>query len=164
MMGGRAAEELIFDHLSTGASNDLEQATMWARRMVCEYGMSDTLGPVSYGEQGGDVFLGRDMVTRRDFSEQTSAQIDSEVSAVLISLYGEAKQLLADNREILERIVEALLERETLESADLAALHRGEPLPPLPVPLDESTAASPKSKKEREGGLGGMPDPEPIAG
>ena len=74
-MGGRAAEELVFNHFSTGASNDLEQATNWARRMVCKYGMSEKLGPVSFGDEGGDVFLGRDFVARKDYSEQTARDI-----------------------------------------------------------------------------------------
>ncbi len=159
-MGGRAAEDIVFNHFSTGAANDLEQATMSARRMICEYGMSDKLGPVSYGEKSGDVFLGRDMLTRRDFSEKKSEEIDDEVHDVLVRLYAEAKQLLLDNREKLDLIAESLLERETLEGKDLALLMRGEPLPPMPVLSDESVATTPE--KEPREGLGGMPDPEPI--
>jgi cell division protease FtsH len=96
-MGGRAAEELVFDHLSTGASNDLEQATNWARRMVCEYGMSPTLGPVAYGEKSGDVFLGRDMMSHRDFSEEKAQEIDKEIQSILGTKYQEAKQMLFEN-------------------------------------------------------------------
>ena len=159
-MGGRAAEDIVFNHFSTGAANDLEQATLSARRMICEFGMSDKLGPVSYGEKSGDVFLGRDMLTRRDFSEKKSEEIDDEVHDVLVRLYAEAKQLLLDNREKLDLIAESLLERETLEGKDLALLMRGEPLPPMPVLSDESVATTPE--KEPREGLGGMPDPEPI--
>ena len=159
-MGGRAAEDIVFNHFSTGASNDLEQATLSARRMICEFGMSEKLGPVSYGEKSGDVFLGRDMLTRRDFSEKKSEEIDDEVHDVLVRLYAEAKQLLLDNREKLDLIAESLLERETLEGKDLALLMRGEPLPPMPVLSDESVATTPE--KEPREGLGGMPDPEPI--
>ena len=137
-MGGRAAEELIFDHFSTGASNDLEQATTWARRMVCEYGMSDQLGPVAYGEKTGDVFLGRDMVTRRDFSEKKSEQIDDEVARVLIEMYAEAKKLLEDHRDLLDRVARSLLERETLEGKELELLRKGETLPPLKPLLAKS--------------------------
>jgi cell division protease FtsH len=171
-MGGRAAEELIFDHLSTGASNDLEQATSWARRMVCEYGMSEQLGPVAYGEKTGDVFLGRDMITRRDFSEKKSEQIDDEVARVLTERYAEARKLLQDNRDTLDRVAEALLERETLEGKDLELLRKGEPLPPLPPPpsLDVDGAAAAgdgpdaptSSREEPRKGLGGIPDPEPM--
>ncbi len=159
-MGGRAAEDIVFNHFSTGAANDLEQATLSARRMICEFGMSDKLGPVSYGEKSGDVFLGRDMLTRRDFSEKKSEEIDDEVHDVLVRLYAEAKQLLLDNREKLDLIAKSLLERETLEGKDLALLMRGEPLPPMPVLSDESVATTPE--KEPREGLGGMPDPEPI--
>jgi cell division protease FtsH len=163
-MGGRAAEELIFDHFSTGASNDLEHATTWARRMICEYGMSDRLGPVSYGEKGGDVFLGRDMVTRRDFSEKKSEQIDDEVAHVLIEMYAEAKKLLEDHRDLLDRVAQALLERETLEGRELELLRKGETLPPLSPPLEASPKTSTISKDEPRGRLGGIsdPDPEPM--
>ena len=162
-MGGRAAEDIVFDHFSTGASNDLETATNWARRMICEYGMSDKLGPVSYGEQNADVFLGRDMVARRDFSEKKSEEIDNEVYEILAGKYREAKELLLDNRAKLDSIAEALLERETLDGKALAALMTGEALPPLPVLTDESGEATSDSKKEEPSkGLGGMPDPEPI--
>ena len=132
--------------------------------MVCEYGMSDELGPVSYGEKNGDVFLGRDMITRRDFSEKKSEQIDNEVARVLIEKYSEAKQLLAGNRDILDRIAVALLERETLEGKDLELLRKGEPLPPLPPPDAAcDTAEAPASSREEPGkGLGGLPDPEPM--
>ena len=162
-MGGRAAEELIFHHQSTGASNDLEQATSWARRMVCKYGMS-SLGPVSYGDEGGDVFLGRDFTARKDYSEFTAQLIDTEVAELLNRLYDEAKQLLEDNRDKLEVIAEALLERETLDRADLAILMRGEELPPLPTPLGEQGGSekSGKSKPERDFPGGRIPDPEPV--
>jgi cell division protease FtsH len=162
-MGGRAAEELIFDHLSTGASNDLEQATGWAHRMICQYGMSDVMGPVSYGESGGDVFLGRDMVQRKDYSEKKAEQIDEEVSNILHRLYDEAKQFLVDNRDVLDRIAEALLERETLETRDLALILKGEPLPPMAVPTDSEDPKHP-SKPERNRDISGsdIPDPEPM--
>ena len=165
-MGGRAAEELVFEHLSTGASNDLEQATSWARRMVCKYGMS-SLGPVSFGDEGGDVFLGRDFTARRDYSEETARQIDHEVATLLNELYDEAKRLLEANRDKLSLIAEALLERETLDRHDLALLMRGEDLPALASPLDRSRSEEPsgksgKSKPERDFPGGKVPDPEPV--
>jgi cell division protease FtsH len=131
--------------------------------MMCEYGMNERLGPVSYGEQGGDVFLGRDMVMRRDFSEKKSEEIDEEVAKLLTAMYGEAKQLLTDNRDTLDAIAAGLLERETLETKDLALLVKGESLPPLPILSDDDPVeAASKAKKEPRKGLGGMPDPEPI--
>ena len=161
-MGGRASEEIVFGHMSTGASNDLEGATRWARRMVCEYGMSDRLGPVSYGEKSGDVFLGRDMVARRDFSEKKSEEIDEEVQKILAGKYQEAKRLLLDNRDKLETIAELLLERETLDGKDLAAVMSGRELPPLPILSEDGTEAAPKPEEEPRTGLGGIPEPEPI--
>ena len=161
-MGGRASEDIVFDHVSTGASNDLESATRWARRMVCEYGMSDRLGPVSYGEKSGDVFLGRDMVARRDFSEKKSEEIDEEVQKILAGKYQEAKRLLLDNRDKLEIIAELLLERETLDGKDLAAVMGGRELPPLPTLLEDGTEVAREPKEEPRKGLGGIPEPEPI--
>jgi len=165
-MGGRAAEEIVFGHLSTGASNDLEQATNWARRMICEYGMSDRLGPVSYSDTGQDVFLGRDMMARKDYSEKKAQEIDEEVFRILTEKYAEAKSLLTENRNLLDGIAEALLERETLETRDLKALMNGEPLPP-PPPVDAGTEpASPPSagpeRPSRDDFPGQIPDPEPI--
>jgi len=166
-MGGRAAEELVFDHFSTGASDDLRQATRLAREMVCHYGMSDKLGPVSYDEQEGDVFLGRDIVSRKNYSEKVAEQIDEEVQSLLVRLYAEARQLLASNRPALDRIADALLERETLETADLEALLAGQPLPPLPPPLAAEPAPVPEAPEAREdkaAAPGGLPEPEPLPG
>ena len=165
-MGGRAAEELVFNQFTTGASNDLEQATDWAHRMVCKYGMSTKLGPVSFGDDGGDVFLGRDFVARKDYSENTAREIDEEIGALLNSLYIEAKDMLSEHRELLDRTATALLERETLDGRDLATLKRGEELPAVGSLL--SGADSGDSKKtgrdnpEQDYPGGGIPDPEPI--
>jgi cell division protease FtsH len=167
-MGGRAAEELVFHHLSTGASNDLKQATDLARRMVCKYGMSDRLGPVAFGDDDADVFLGRDFMTRKDYSEKKSEEIDEEVSKILIDLYNEARQDLIDNRSTLDRIALALLERETLDTADLKLLLDGQTLPPLPLPVDSPLHVEPtkRSRTERAKDFPGdkLPDPEPIPG
>ncbi len=164
-MGGRAAEEIVFDHLSTGAANDLQQATKMAREMVCRYGMSSKIGPVTYGDDGGDVFLGRDFVSRKDYSETKSQEIDEEVSTMLHDNYAEARRLLEENRETLDRIADALLERETLETSDLSLLIAGDELPPLPPPTEVGPSDSPpKRPPERSKGFPGdkLPDPEPI--
>jgi cell division protease FtsH len=168
-MGGRAAEELVFHHLYTGASNDLKQATDLAKRMICKYGMSDKLGPVSFGDDEHDVFLGRDFVMRKDYSEKKAEEIDEEVTRILRSLYDEARQLLSDNRATLDRITEALLERETLDTADLKLLLAGKPLPPMPAPeVPPARGEQPprRVKPERAKDFPGekLPSPEPIAG
>jgi len=167
-MGGRAAEELVFNHFSTGASDDLKQATRLAHDMICHYGMSDAVGPVSFDDDSGDVFLGRDYMTRKNYSEKTAELIDGEVKRLLSSLYEEAKALLARERVALDRVAEALLERETLETADLKRLLEGQVLPPLPPPA--AVHAGPEARPVRvtseapvRGG-GKLPDPEPIPG
>jgi cell division protease FtsH len=167
-MGGRAAEELIFGHISTGASNDLKQATEHARLMVCQYGMSDSIGPVSLGDEGGDVFLGRDFVHRKEYSEQRAQEVDAEITKILLGCYEDAKRLLTENREILDRVSVSLLERETLEGAELTLLIEGKELPPLPEPAQAA------QKKEKPPGrrdpepqsVAGdkLPEPEPIPG
>ncbi|MGH7286761.1 MAG: ATP-dependent zinc metalloprotease FtsH, partial [Myxococcota bacterium] len=167
-MGGRAAEELVFSHLSTGASNDLLQATRMAREMICRFGMSEAIGPVSFDDDSGDVFLGRDFVTRKNYSEKTAEQIDEEVKRLLTRLYGEAKDLLAGSRPMLDRIAEALLERETLETSDLKRLLDGQLLPPLPPPPAVHAGAA-EAKPARVSGAparsgGKLPDPEPMPG
>ncbi len=168
-MGGRAAEELVFDHLSTGAANDLLQATRMAREMICRFGMSEAIGPVSFDEESGDVFLGRDFATRKNYSEKTAEQIDEEVKRLLTKLYAEAKDLLAGHRGVLDRIAAALLERETLETADLKRLVEGGTLPPLPPPpalpsgpSEPRASAVGDAEPSRAGGK--LPDPEPMPG
>jgi cell division protease FtsH len=169
-MGGRAAEELVFAQFTTGAANDLKQATELARRMVCSYGMSERIGPVSLTDDDHDVFLGRDFVQRKDFSEKKSQEIDEEITSILTTLYQEAKTLLKDNRAILERISEALLERETLEANELKLLVAGEPLPELPSPVSEGESENDpppeRAQAESSGRFPGdkLPDPEPVPG
>jgi cell division protease FtsH len=166
-MGGRAAEALVFGQLSTGAANDLRQATDHARRMVCQFGMSDRIGPISLGDDGGDVFLGRDFVMRKEYSEKKAEEIDFEVTQILSRMYDEAKELLAENRSLLDRVGEALLERETLEGAELLLLVKGEPLPPLRVPVVPKPGPPPERvKAEPSKTFPGekLPDPEPVPG
>jgi cell division protease FtsH len=165
-MGGRAAEKMVFDHLSTGAANDLRQATQLAREMVCKYGMSDAIGPVSYDEEGTEVFLGRDFATHKSYSEKTAEEIDTAVAGMLTELYEAARLLLVENRDTLDQVADALLERETLDGADLERIIAGEPLPPLPSPIesspDEATPSQTPSRSEDVRGGGKLPDPEPL--
>jgi len=119
MLGGRAAEELIFHDPTTGASNDIEKATAVARAMVMQYGMTERLGAIKYGQEQGEVFMGRDMGHTRDFSEEVAAAIDEEVRAFIEAAHQEAYDLLVANREALDAIVVALMERETLQKAEI---------------------------------------------
>jgi cell division protease FtsH len=164
-MGGRAAEKLVLDYFSTGASNDLKQATELARAMICTYGMSDRIGPVSFSDGDHDVFLGRDFMQRKDYSEKKAQEIDEEVTALLSGLYDEALVLLRDNRAALDRFAEALLERETLEGSDLQLLLEGKPLPPLPPP-GVNTPPPERADAEEPKRFPGetLPDPEPVPG
>lgn len=122
MLGGRAAEELIFHDPTTGASNDIEKATSVARAMVMQYGMTERLGAIKYGQEQGEVFLGRDMGHTRDFSEEVAAAIDEEVRAFIETAHQEAYDILVTNREALDAIVVALMERETLNKEEIAEI------------------------------------------
>ncbi len=157
MMGGRIAEEIFFNRLSTGASNDIERATSTARHMVCDYGMSDKLGPLSYGQGDHEIFLGRDISQRRDFSEDTARVIDAEVHAIVMRNYQKAKSIIEEKRDKLVAIAEALLVRETLDGKEVALLMDGEVLPPKPPPVVPSapTVAVP----EEAAGLDPAPTP-----
>ena len=120
-LGGRLAEEIIYgeEEVTTGASNDLQQVTRVARQMVTRFGMSDRLGPVALGRQNGNVFMGRDIASDRDFSNETAAAIDEEVRNYVDRAYSRAKQVLTENRHILDRIAEMLIEKETVEADEL---------------------------------------------
>jgi cell division protease FtsH len=122
MMGGRAAEELVFHDPTTGAANDIEKATGLARSMVTQYGMTERLGTIKFGQEGGEVFLGRDMGHQRNYSEQVAAAVDEEVRSFIENAHSEAFEILVDNRDILDDLVLALLERETLNQAEIAAV------------------------------------------
>ena len=122
MLGGRAAEELIFHDPTTGASNDIEKATALARAMVTQYGMTERLGAIRYGQEQGEVFLGRDMGHVRDYSEEVAAAIDEEVRAFIDAAHHEAYEILVDNRDVLDRLVLELLEKETLDKSEVEAI------------------------------------------
>ena len=124
-LGGRVAEEIVYgeDQVTTGASNDLKQVAQVARQMVTKFGMSDKLGPVALGRsQGGGMFLGRDIASERDFSEDTASTIDSEVSQLVDVAYKRATKVLTQNRPVLDEIAEMLIEQETVDSEELQNL------------------------------------------
>jgi cell division protease FtsH len=136
LMGGRVSEELTFDRMTTGAGNDIERVTELARKMVCEWGMSGVMGPLTFGKKEEQIFLGREIAQHRDYSEATAVEIDREVKSIVLAGYSTAKKILEDNRDALRYIAEALLEREVLDGEQIAALVRGEslPVPPQPPP------------------------------
>jgi cell division protease FtsH len=127
MMGGRVAEELFLEHMTTGAGNDIEQATELARRMVCDYGMS-SLGPLTFGKREEQIFLGREIAQHRDYSEDTAIRIDQEIKRFVTEGYSKAKKTLDENREILCRIAENLLEREVLDANEVKMIIQNIPL------------------------------------
>ena len=122
LLGGRAAEELILKDFTTGAGNDIERATDLARKMVCEWGMSETMGPLAYGKKEEQIFLGREFATHKDYSEDTAKRIDQEVTKLVSSSYERAKQLLIDHMDLLNKIASELLEKEVLNTAELDAI------------------------------------------
>lgn len=121
-LGGRAAEELVFDEVTTGAENDLNRATDTARRMVCEYGMSEKLGPLTLGRRHGNPFLGRDLMEDRNYSEEVASAIDQEVRRIIDECYDRARNILMSNRALMRRVVEVLLEKETIETEEFIRL------------------------------------------
>jgi len=159
--GGRTAEELIFgpDKVTTGAGNDIERATALARRMVTQFGMSEKVGAMAVGEREQEVFLGREFAQKREISERMAEVVDDEVKRLIDEAYAKARRILEDNRDLLERITQALLDRETIDREDLDLLVRGQPLPPPRAPY--VPANQPVS-----GQTPGKPDPAraPILG
>ena len=127
LLGGRMAEKLILDDISTGASNDIERATKIAKQMVMKYGMSDAMGPIMYGSSQEEVFLGRDMTTHsKDYSEQTAAEIDKEVKAIIMNAYKSAENILKDNVDKLHAVAKVLIEKEKITGEEFDAIFRGE--------------------------------------
>ncbi len=157
MMGGRAAEEIFLGHLTTGAGDDIERATEMARKMVCEFGMSD-LGPLTFGKKEEAIFLGREIAQHRDYSEDTAVRIDQEVKKIVMQSYKRASEILQSKRETLQRIAEALLEREVLDAAEIKLLIDNKPLPekaklpPVAAPQPVTAPAAPR------------PEPKPLPG
>jgi cell division protease FtsH len=125
LMGGRAAEELIFHTMTTGAGNDLERATEMARKMVCEWGMSTKMGPVTFGKKDEQIFLGREMSTSKNYSEATAVEIDGEIRTIVEENYRQALQLLTDNIDSLHRLSKILIEKESLSGAQVDEIIAG---------------------------------------
>src|SRR6266540_2084640 len=136
LFGGRVAEELVLNHMTTGAGNDIEKATDLARRMVCEWGMSEKLGPMTFGKKEEEIFLGRDFTQKVDYSESTAIEIDAEVRRIIQESYHKAKNLLKENLRLLHKVAESLLEKEVLDGSEIDAIVRefggngGDPLTP----------------------------------
>ncbi len=126
LLGGRAAEEIVFGDITSGAANDIERATEMARTMVCELGMSESLGPLAWGKTEREVFLGKDLARMRNFSEEVASKIDEEVKKIVTECYERAKQILRDHRKQMDVIVERLLEKETIEGDELRELLKKE--------------------------------------
>ena len=156
MYGGRVAEELVFgrNRVTTGAASDIQQATSLARRYVGQWGLSDAIGPILVGDNEQELFLGRELQTRREVSERTAQLVDSEVSRVIKEAYNRAKETLTENLDLLHRVAEALLDRETLTGEEVMMLERGEKLPPRStpptppaLPAKETTVMQPKPAK-----------------
>ena len=131
LVAGRASEEIVFKELSSGAGSDLERATDLAHKMVCEWGMSEKLGPLTFGKREEQIFLGRELAYHQNYSEETAVDIDQEIRRIVSDSYSRSKQLLLDHLPALNGIAQALLERETLEEDELNKLIRGEPLDPF---------------------------------
>jgi len=124
LFGGRVAEELVLEHMTTGAENDIEKATDLARRMVCEWGMSEKLGPMTFGKKGQEIFLGRDFTQKVDYSESTAIEIDAEVRRIIQESYHRATELLKTNLRLLHKVAEKLLEKEVLDGSEIDAIVR----------------------------------------
>jgi cell division protease FtsH len=142
MMGGRAAEELAFSEVTTGAQNDLESATEIARRMVCEFGMSERLGALTYGKRERQIFLGRDLFEERNYSEQTAVLIDEEIRRIVDGCYERAKHELVTHRAKLEALATALLEKEVLDGEEVKQILGLQPAAAQPSDNDRPTPAA----------------------
>jgi cell division protease FtsH len=138
LMGGRVAEEIVLQMQTTGAGNDIERASDMARKMVCDYGMSEDLGPLTFGKNEEQIFLGREIAQHRDYSELTAQKIDNEVKKIITEAYDKSRQFILENLETLHRMAEALLEKETLNNADIEAIMAGA----SPPPPEEAHASS----------------------
>jgi cell division protease FtsH len=150
LFGGRIAEEIFMDQMTTGASNDFERATEMARRMVTQWGMSDELGPMVYGENEGEVFLGRSITTHKNVSETTMQKVDAEIRRIIDEQYGLARKIIEDNREKIEMMAKALLEWETIDSEQINDIMDGRPprppkpaQPPAPPPASSDKPSAP---------------------
>ncbi len=165
--GGRVAEELVFgaEKITTGAAQDIEHATDLARRMVTRFGMSEAVGLIAVGDRDQQIFLGREFSQRREVSEKTAELVDMEIKRILDEALQNARRILKKEMELLQTMAQALLDRETLDRADIRLLVAGEPLPPLPPPIPSAplAAAPPEKPKVSEAGpMLGTPPAEPA--
>ncbi len=140
MMGGRVAEELVLGNMTTGAGNDLEKATDLARKMVCEWGMSEKMGPLTFGKKEQEIFLGREIAQHRDYSEHTAVEIDDEVKRLVLENYEHAKRIITENMKSLKAISDALLEKEVLDASQIDAIIQSATNGAPPVPVAGSTS------------------------
>ena len=150
LLGGRVAESLVLDDISTGASNDIERATKIARAMVTQYGMSDRLGTINYDSSENEVFIGRDLGRSKDYSERTAAEIDEEVSRIINEGYSKCKELLSDNLDKLLALSDALLEKETIYAQDFERIFKGEKLEEESLDIEDSIKVTDLSEEARE--------------
>ncbi len=170
-MGGRVAEEICLGQMTTGAGNDIERATEMARKMVCEWGMSEKMGPLTYGTKEEQVFLGKDFSQQKNFSDQTAKLIDQEVKALVMGGYEKACEIITEHRDSLEKMALALLDRETLDASDIKEIISGK-VPPVggddakvePEGAAPSAKTAQKKSNDDTGGImgGGLPDPHPA--
>ena len=150
LLGGRVAESLVLDDISTGASNDIERATKIARAMVTQYGMSDRLGTINYDSSENEVFIGRDLGRSKDYSERTAAEIDEEVARIINEGYSKCKELLSDNLDKLLALSDALLEKETIYANDFEKIFNGEKLEEESIDIDDSIKVTDLSEEARQ--------------
>ena len=165
LFGGRLAEELIFgaDRVTTGASNDIERATMIARNMVTKWGLSDRLGPLAYSEDEGEVFLGRQVTQTKHMSDETAHAIDEEVRRIIDSSYERAKQILTDNMDKLHAMAAALVKYETIDEPQITDIMEGrEPRPPADW-KEEDTSGKPGGEGKPDADRGDRPEPGVVA-
>jgi cell division protease FtsH len=159
LMGGRGAEQMIFQDVTTGAQDDLSKATDIAHKMVCEYGMSDRMGPVTYKKKDGEMFLGRDLSSAQPYSDQTAQAIDEEVKSIIAGCQARVKKILEDNRGKLEALAKALVEREVLNGEEINQIVRGEPLDKLVTGLGSGSGDKGEGGTAPGGAAAPVPNP-----
>lgn len=152
LFGGREAEKLIFNEFTTGASDDLKKATELARKMVCEWGMSETIGPISYGEKQEEIFLGREITQHKDYSEVTAQLIDKEIKKLIDEAVTDVRELLKANLQTLHSLSQALLERENLDGEEIELIMKGEELPPFNNKKNKNKKSAEDDSKEETAG------------